>query len=153
MRNIRRLCRIREQTSMISGFARGVRTARLAAGLAIGLCVGLTQAGWAGGSGLDEIDDADAGTPFFGFVKDVTVGGTMPDTKVVAEIKGGNASLVTRTDVQGHYRIAGFGKDVNPDTIEIRCSRDGYKLQRAVRRKLSNDPGAPVEVDCLMAKQ
>jgi hypothetical protein len=134
---------------MISGLARGV--------LAIGLCIGLAQAtfgvAWAGGSGLDEQDEGEQGTPFFGFVKDLTNGGTMPDTKVVAEIKGGNASLVTRSDVQGHYRIAGFGKDVDPNTIEVSCSRDGYKLQRAVRRKLSNDPGAPVEVDCLMVKQ
>ena len=135
---------------MISGFARGV--------LAIGLCVGLAQTTalqptWAGGSGLDEQDEGEQGTPFFGFVKDLTNGGTMPDTKVVAEIKGGNASLVTRSDVQGHYRIAGFGKDVDPNTIEVSCSKDGYKLQRSVRRKLSNDPGAPVEVDCLMVKQ
>jgi hypothetical protein len=134
---------------MVNAFARGA----FAAALAVGLCVGLSQVGWAGGSGLDEVDEDEAGTPFFGFVKDVTLGGTMPDTKVVAEIKGGNASLVTRTDAQGHFRIAGFGKDINPDTVEITCSRDGYKLQRAVRRKLSNDPGAPVEVDCLMAKQ
>ena len=123
----------------------------LAAGLAIGLCGG--QAAWAGGSGLDEADDADAGTPFFGFVKNVSLGGTIPDAKVVAEIKGGNASLVTRADAQGHYRIAGFGKDVDPNTIEVSCSKEGYKLQRSVRRKLSNDPGAPVEVDCLMVKQ
>jgi hypothetical protein len=123
----------------------------LAAGLAIGLCGG--QAAWAGGSGLDEQDDADAGTPFFGFVKNVSLGGTIPDAKVVAEIKGGNASLVTRADVQGHYRITGFGKDVDPNTIEVTCIVAGYKLDKAIRRKLSNDPGAPIEVDCLMSKQ
>ena len=110
-------------------------------------------AAWAGGSGLDEQDDADAGTPFFGFVKNVSLGGTIADAKVVAEIKGGNASLVTRADAQGHYRITGFGKDVDPNTVEISCTVPGYTLQRAARRKLSNDPGAPVEVDCLMAKQ
>jgi hypothetical protein len=117
----------------------------------------LTLAGtaaWAGGSGLDEQDDADAGTPFFGFVKDLDARGkAIPDAKVVAEIKGGNASLVTRADAQGHYRITGFGKDVDPNTIEINCTVAGYRLERAARRKLSNDPGAPVEVDCLMTKQ
>ncbi len=30
---------------------------------------------WAGGSGHDEQDDADAGTPFFGFVKDLDARG------------------------------------------------------------------------------
>ena len=132
---------------MIGKFARGA----LAAGLAIGLCAG--QAAWAGGSGLDEADDADAGTPFFGFVKNVSLGGTIADAKVVAEIKGGNASLVTRADAQGHYRITGFGKDVDPNTVEVSCSVAGYKLDKAIRRKLSNDPGAPIEVDCLMSKQ
>ena len=132
---------------MIGKFAR----CAVAAGLAIGLCGGV--AAWAGGSGLDEQDDADAGTPFFGFVKNVTMGGTIPDAKVTAEIKGSNAALITRADIQGHYRLAGFGKDVNPDNVEITCSVEGYKLDRAPRRKLSNDPGAPVEVDCLMVKQ
>jgi hypothetical protein len=133
---------------MTSRFARGA----LAAGLAIGLCAG--QAAWAGGSGLDEQDDADAGTPFFGFVKDLDARGRgISDAKVVAEIKGGNASLVTRADAQGHYRITGFGKDVDPATVEISCTVAGYRLERAARRKLSNDPGAPIEVDCLMTKQ
>ncbi|MEA3023190.1 MAG: hypothetical protein QOK01_2042, partial [Alphaproteobacteria bacterium] len=54
---------------------------------------------------------------------------------------------------QGHFRIAGFGKDIDPGTVEITCSKEGYKLQRAARRRLSNDPGSPVEVDCLMVKQ
>ena len=132
---------------MMGRFARGA----LVAGLAVGLCAG--QAAWAGGSGLDEQDDADAGTPFFGFVKNVSLGGTIPDAKVTAEIKGGNASLVTRADAQGHYRITGFGKDVDPNTVEVTCSVAGYKLDKAIRRKLSNDPGAPIEVDCLMSKQ
>jgi hypothetical protein len=123
----------------------------LAAGIALGLCGGHAARG--GGSGLDEQDDTNAGTPFFGFVKNVTMGGTIPDAKVTAEIKGSNASLITRADVQGHYRLSGFGKDVNPDNVEISCSVDGYKLDRTPRRKLSNDPGAPVEVDCLMVKQ
>ncbi len=134
---------------MISGLARGL--------LAVGLCVGLALVSsgptWAGGSGLDEPDDADVGTPFFGFVKNTTLGGTMPDAKVVASLKGGNTSFVMRADAQGHFRFTGFAKDVDPGTVEITCTVEGYTLQRTVRRKLSNDPGAPVEVDCLMAKQ
>lgn len=125
--------------------------------MTVGAALALALAGSsarAGGSGLDEQDDADAGTPFFGFVKDLDARGkAIPDAKVVAEIKGGNASLVTRADAQGHYRITGFGKDVDPNTVEISCTVAGYRLARAARRKLSNDPGAPVEVDCLMTKQ
>ena len=130
---------------MMSGLARGLMT--------IGLCIGLAPMAWAGGSGLDEPDEAEAGTPFFGFVKNVTAGGTLPDAKVVASLKGGNTSFVMRADAQGHFRFTGFAKDVDPGTVEIACSVEGYTLQRTVRRKLSSDPGAPVEVDCLMAKQ
>jgi hypothetical protein len=123
-------------------------------GLGVALALALAGAAWAGGSGLDEQDDAEAGTPFFGFVKDLDARGrAIPDAKVVAEIKGGNASLVTRADAQGHYRITGFGKDVDPNTVEISCTVAGYRLERAARRKLSNDPGAPVEIDCLMTKR
>jgi hypothetical protein len=123
------------------------------AGAALALALAGSGA-WAGGSGLDEQDDADAGTPFFGFVKDLDARGRgLADAKVVAEIKGGNASLVTRADAQGHYRITGFGKDVDPATVEITCTVAGYRLERAARRKVSNDPGAPIEVDCLMTKQ
>src|ERR1051326_9091017 len=131
------------------------RAVRLGVVTGAALALVLTgTAAWAGASGLDEADDADAGTPFFGFVKDLDARGRgIADAKVVAEIKGGNASLVTRADAQGHYRITGFGKDVDPNTVEISCTVAGYTLQRAARRKLSNDPGAPVEVDCLMTKQ
>lgn len=121
--------------------------------LALAFALGAGGA-FAGGSGLDEQDDADAGTPFFGFVKDLNARGKgIADAKVTAEIKGSNAALITRADVQGHYRLSGFGKDVNPDNVAITCTVDGYKLDRTPRRKLSNDPGAPVEVDCLMVKQ
>jgi hypothetical protein len=129
-------------------------TSELARGLlTIGLCIGLAPVAWAGGSGLDEPDDGDVGTPFFGFVKNTTLGGTIPDAKVTASLKGGNTSFVMRADAQGHFRFTGFAKNVDPGTVEITCAVDGYKLERTMRRKLSSDPGAPVEVDCLLAKQ
>src|SRR5262249_18388942 len=100
-------------------------------GAAFALALAGTAA-WAGRSGLDAQDAADGGTPFFGFVKDLDARGRgIADAKVVAEIKGGNASLVTRADAQGHYRITGFGKDVDPNTVEISCTVAGYTLQRA----------------------
>jgi hypothetical protein len=129
---------------------------RLAGCLVISVALMLASAGHvrAGGSGLDEPDDSDVGTPFFGIVKDLdNRGRAMPDAKIVASLKGGNTSFVMRADAQGHFKFTGFAKDIDPNTVEISCSVDGYTLERTVRRKLSNDPGAPVEVDCLMAKQ
>jgi len=132
----------------------GWRSTAVAASIAVGVSFGWVDAGLAGGGSLDDNDEAqNAGTPFFGFVKDVDHGNVLSDAKVTAEIKNGNASLVTRSDSQGHYRITGFGQDVDPNQVDIACSKDGYKLHRAVKRRLSNDAGAPVEVDCLMLKQ
>ena len=109
---------------------------------------------WAGGGGLDESFDEDRGTPFFGFAKDLSARGRgIPDTRLTAQVKNANASLVTLTDAQGHFRLGGFGKEIDPDRIEITCVKDGYSMERTARRKLSSDKGAPVEVDCLMAKQ
>jgi hypothetical protein len=126
--------------------------------IAVGVALALVLAGsgrvQAGGSGLDEPDNADVGTPFFGVVKDLdNRGRAIADAKVTASLKGGNTSFVMRADAQGHFKFTGFAKDVDPNAVEITCAVDGYKLERTVRRKLSNDPGAPVEVDCLMAKQ
>ena len=131
---------------------RDARTACLVAVLV--LILGSARTAFSGGSGLDEQDDSDAGTPFFGLVKDIDAGGKpMGDARVTASLKGGNTSFVMRADARGHFRFTGFAKNVDPNTVEISCSADGYKLERTVRRKLSNDPGAPVEVDCLMTKQ
>ena len=70
---------------------RGLATTLIALGFALAAAGGA----WAGGTGLDEQDDEEAGTPFFGFAKDLDARGRgIPDTKVTAELKGGNASLV-----------------------------------------------------------
>lgn len=129
-------------------------SACLAVTTVIALMLASMQALHAGGSGLDEPDDTDVGTPFFGAVKNLDAGGKLiPDAKVTASLKGGNTSFVMRADARGHFKFTGFAKDVDPKTVDISCAVDGYRLERTVRRKLSNDPGAPVEVDCLMTKQ
>jgi len=126
----------------------------IATGTALALTLGGLGGAGAGGSGLDEEDNHDEGTPFFGFVKDLDAGGkALPDAKVTAEIKGGTASFVMRADAQGHFRFSGFDKSIDPNNVEISCSREGYRLERTVRRRLSKDAGGPVEVDCLMVKQ
>jgi hypothetical protein len=131
-----------------------MRRGSICVGVALALMFAAGDRGWAGGSGLDEPDDADVGTPFFGLVKDLdSRGRAIPDAKVTASLKGGSTSFVMRADAQGHFKFTGFAKDVDPNTVEITCAVDGYRLERTVRRKLSSDPGAPVEVDCLMAKQ
>ena len=80
-------------------------------------------------------------------------GGTVADAKVSAEIKNRNASLVTRTDAQGHFKFSGFNKDIDPKDVEITCTKEGFKLRRTIRRAPpSGDTASSIEVDCLMAK-
>src|ERR1700704_3027680 len=128
--------------------------ASLLLGLALALAV--TGLAWAGGASLDDDDEdqSNAGVSFFGFAKDLDRGGGIADAKVSAEIKNRNASLVTRTDDQGHFKFSGFSKDIDPKDVEITCTKDGLKLQRTVRRQPPGGDGATsIEVDCLMVKR
>src|SRR5580704_13154960 len=123
--------------------------ASLLLGIAFLVPFAFASAAWAGGASLDEDeeDQSNAGVSFFGFAKDLNRGGGVADVKVSADIKNRNASLVTRTDDQGHFKFSGFSKDV-----EITCTKEGYKLQRTVRRQPPGDAISTVEVDCLMTR-
>src|SRR5260370_28173682 len=122
-------------------------------GLALALPVAFAGMAWAGGASLDEDeeDQSNAGVSFFGFAKDLDRGGGVADAKVSAEIKNRNASLVTRTDDQGHFKFSGFNNDIDPKDVEISCSKEGLKLQRTVRQAPPGDTVTTVEADCLMA--
>jgi len=128
--------------------------ASLLVGLALLVPLGVSGMAWAGGASLDEDeeDDSNAGVSFFGFARNLDAGGGVADAKVSAEIKNRNASLVTRTDDQGHFKFSGFSKEIDPKDVEITCSKEGLKLQRTLRRQSGSSDAASIEVDCLMAK-
>src|SRR3984957_145370 len=128
--------------------------ASLLLGFALLVPFAMASAAWAGGASLDEDeeDDSNAGVSFFGFAKDLDRGGGVADAKVSAEIKNRNASLVTRTDDQGHFKFSGFSKDIDPKDVDITCSKEGLKLQRTLRRQSGGSEAASIEVDCLMVK-
>jgi hypothetical protein len=128
--------------------------ASLLLGLALLVPFAMASAAWAGGASLDEDeeDDSNTGVSFFGFAKDLDRGGGVPDAKVSADIKNRNASLVTRTDDQGHFKFSGFSKEIDPKDVEITCTKEGFKLQRTIRRQAAGDAVSTVEVDCLMVK-
>ena len=83
-------------------------------------------------------------------VKDSS-GKFVPDAVITASIKSMNSSVTARTDIQGHYRIPGFSKDIDPKEVDITCSKEGYKLANRTRRPSPN--GGPIEVSCTLAKQ
>jgi hypothetical protein len=107
---------------------------------------------FAGGGSFDtpDDDDADAGPPYVGDVKD-SKGNPIGDAKITVTVKAYNSSLILRADDQGHFFVKGFDKAVNPDEVEIACSHDGYK-PFALNRERGSADKAPVEITCLLEK-
>jgi hypothetical protein len=134
-----------------------VRLTFVRACIRFSLIVGLALAGVdqlrAGGVnfGDDNGSTVDEGPSFFGFVRDAG-GSAVAGAKVTASIKTGGA-LVTRSNVMGVYKIPGFGKDVDPDSIVISCDKDGYKEANVLRRPRTGDAKDPIEVECYLQKE
>jgi hypothetical protein len=107
-------------------------------------------AAWAGGGsfGNDEDTDADNGPSFFGFVKDKN-GDPVDDAKITVAVKSRNSTMIVHADSQGHFLVKGFDKTIDPDEIEISCSKEGYR-EVAHSRRPSADPSTPVEVSCIL---
>ena len=124
------------------------------ASMSIGVTCILSTALWAGGAGFGDDDDnsEEEGLSYFGFVKD-TNGATVPDAKVTVGIKN-RGGIVTRTDALGAYKVPGFGKDVDPQDVEIACDKQGYKQLRTLRRMRSPnaDPKVPIETECTLQR-
>ena len=124
------------------------------ASMSIGVTCMLSTALWAGGAGFGDDDDnsEEEGPSYFGFVKD-TNGATVPDAKVTVGIKN-RGGIVTRTDALGAYKVPGYGKDVDPQDVEIACDKQGYKQLRTLRRMRSPnaDPKVPIETECTLQR-
>lgn len=128
------------------------RRAGFTTAAALAALVGFSGAGWSNGAGFfgePEADGADVGAPYFGFVKDKD-GNTIADAMITATLKK-SMSVVFRTDIQGHYFIPGFTKDLDPSDIEITAAKAGYKQVAEMKRSASNDPTSPVEIDFTLA--
>jgi hypothetical protein len=114
----------------------------------------LSTALWAGGAGFGDDDDnsEEEGPSYFGFVKD-TNGATVPDAKVTVGVKN-RGGVVTRTDALGAYKVPGFGKDVDPQDVEIACDKQGYKQLKTLRRMRppTADAKIPIETECQMQR-
>jgi hypothetical protein len=133
------------------------RCCALLAGIAVAMCVAAPAASANGGDFFEELSsnwhtaDPDAGQPYFGFVKD-NKGRAIIGAAVSATTANGS-TFVVQTDNQGHYRVPGFTKTVDPKKVTISCAKTGYKLMARDRRMLRTNPNAPVEVNCVMAPE
>jgi hypothetical protein len=107
----------------------------------------------AGGTPDEEADQQMPSKAIVGFVKDAN-GSIVADAKVVVSFKVGNTDLITRSDATGHFRIPGFSKDANADSVELSCSKAGYKQTASLkRRSAAASATAPIEIDCVLAQQ
>jgi hypothetical protein len=123
------------------------------AGASLGIAMALSTALLAGGSGFDDEHEPhdDASLVFFGFVKD-TRGGIVADAKVTVGIKQ-VGEVVTRSNILGAYRVAGFRSDIDQKTIEVQCEKQGYKHVRSFRRSPPDaKPETPIEMECVMQR-
>ncbi len=124
-----------------------------AAALGVALCALPAKLSLAGGGSFDSMDDddADAGPPYVGDVKDRS-GNPVADAKITVAVKAFNSSLVLRADDQGHFLVKGFDKTVNPDEVEVSCSMEGYKPYAVSRQPTGTEAKSPIEIICLLEK-
>ncbi len=118
--------------------------------LAVAAVAVSTQPARSGGVNFGEDSDANDGPSYFGFVRDGD-GSPVSGARVTAAPQAGG-SLVTRSNSMGIYKIPGFAKEIDPKTVAISCTKDGYAQSNVVRRGQA-DVKDPVEVDCTLQKQ
>jgi hypothetical protein len=121
--------------------------------LALGLWLVAAPPGHAGGGTFDTPgdDDNDSRATLFGFVKDKN-GDPVADAKITVTMTKLNASLVVRSDEQGHFLTKLFYRDVDPDDLDLACAKDGFR-EVAHTRRPSPAAGAPIEIDCVLDHQ
>lgn len=114
----------------------------------IGAGVGLRSFAWAG---ADDLFGDNQGHPpqFIGIVRDVKTFKPIPGARVTAAVAGHGAGVTTYSDGEGRFRIEGFNPETKLETVDIQCTKPGFKSVNTIRRKISSDPQAPIEVECL----
>jgi hypothetical protein len=106
-----------------------------------------------GGMPDEEADQLMPSKAIVGFVKDAA-GDTVADAKVVVTFKAGNTDLIARSDATGHFRIPGFSKDATADSIDMACSKSGYRQSAVLKRRPAAASAiAPIEIDCVLSKE
>jgi hypothetical protein len=117
----------------------------------ITVAFGTAQPGWSGGMPDEEADQQMPSKAIVGFVKDIG-GNVVDDAKVVVTFKSGSTELVTRSDTAGHFRIPGFSKDADADSVDVSCSKSGYRQTATLKRRpVASGSTTPIEVDCTLS--
>jgi hypothetical protein len=117
------------------------------------LALGAPTPAGSGGMPDEEADQQMPSKAIVGFVKD-EAGNTVADAKVVATFKTGNTDLITHSDATGHFRIPGFNKEATADSVDLMCSKGGYRQTASLKRgSADSSTSAPIEVDCVLTHE
>jgi hypothetical protein len=105
--------------------------------------------------GLDfEDEDHTRGAPFFGLAEEVGTLKRIQGVAVRAQVTGTRTvPILVNTNAEGKFSLLGFGQDVDPNNVQITCSKAGYRSVDVIRRRMPGDADAPVQVECLLAPQ
>ncbi|MDB5651942.1 MAG: hypothetical protein JWL62_3462, partial [Hyphomicrobiales bacterium] len=95
------------------------------------------------------VNDPEDGPPFFGQARDVATQKLLADATVRAEYARGQV-ILTHTDPEGTFHFGAFGRNVPPDTVQIKCAMKGYKLVDVSRKQGAGPPDTPIEIECLL---
>jgi hypothetical protein len=106
----------------------------------------------AGEADFQQEDIDQYGTPYFGEAKDVRGLSPLEGVRFKAQVRGTMRFFLITTDDEGRFRRNGLGNDVDSDTVEVTCEKQGYRTVDVQRRRTSSKRNAPVEVECLMEK-
>lgn len=108
----------------------------------------------AGGADLEAgIGNPNLGPPYFGEARDIKGMKPLEEVRIRAQPKGSLLPVFVSTDHDGRFRLQGFLKAINPDTVQFACEKPGYKVVSLTHRRVSKAPTAPTEVECLLEKK
>ena len=60
-------------------------------------------------------------------------------------------AMIVKADILGHYRVPGFHKIIDPNSVEISCKAPNHVQISASRRAQRRNVGAAIETDCVLA--
>lgn len=96
--------------------------------------------------------EAETGPSYFGFVRDQR-GRAVSDASVAAMIAPSGSGKIVKSDAIGQYKITGFAQQTDPKSVEISCSKPGYRQVAATRRITQRETLMQIETTCVLAAE
>ncbi len=119
--------------------------------LALVVCA-LALPALAGEADHEPDDTHEYGAPFFGEAKDLRGMDPVADVRIKGQVRGTMRFFITQTDEEGRFKRSGMGTDVDPETVDVTCEKAGFRTVDVMRRRLSKEKDAAVEIECLLEK-